>query len=70
LRPRVAVAAFAAGGMAALDAIDAAGFDVIARRCRPRPARLAARLALVLLAPVRVGRQPGRPETVGAGAMP
>ena len=51
LRPRVAVAAFAAGGMAALDAIGAAGFDVLAHRCRPSAGRLAARLALVLLAP-------------------
>ncbi len=50
-RARIAVAAFSAGGMAALDAIDAAGFDVLATRCRPRPVRLAARLALVLLWP-------------------
>ncbi|HVC15511.1 MAG TPA: squalene synthase HpnC [Acidimicrobiales bacterium] len=52
LRPRIAVAGFAAGGMAALDAIEAADFDVLAHRCRPRPQRLAARLALVLLAPL------------------
>lgn len=49
-RPRVAVAAFAAGGMAALDEIEASGFDVLGRRCRPRPQRFAARLVLVLLA--------------------
>ncbi len=54
-RQRVAVAAFAAGGMAALDAIEAVGFDVLAYRCRPRPGRFAARLALVLLAPVGLG---------------
>ena len=52
LRPRIAVAAFAAGGMAALDAVDAAGFDVLGVACRPRPQRFAARLALVLLTPV------------------
>ncbi len=55
LRQRLAVAAFAAGGMAALDAIEAAGFDVLGHRCRPRPGRFAARLALVLLAPIGLG---------------
>jgi squalene synthase HpnC len=48
VRPKVAVAAFAAGGMAALDAVEAAGFDVLALRCGPRRARFAARLTLVL----------------------
>ena len=50
LRPRfrLAVAAFSAGGMAALDAIERASFDVVTHRCRPRPHRLAARwLSLV-----------------------
>lgn len=50
-RPRVAVAAFAAGGMAAIDAIERADFDVLARTCKPAPARLCARLVLLLLAP-------------------
>jgi squalene synthase HpnC len=72
LRPRLAVAAFAAGGMAALDAIGAADFDVISHRCRPDARRFAARLALVLLAPL--GRDPGgharvaRNGTTRAGA--
>ena len=64
VRARLAVAAFAAGGMAALDAIEAADFDVLGQRCRPRPRprRLAARLALVLLAPL------GLPADRAAGA--
>jgi squalene synthase HpnC len=48
-RHRIAVAAFAAGGMAALDDIAGAGHDVLANRCRPRPGRLVARLLLLLL---------------------
>lgn len=61
-RARVAVAAFAAGGMAAADAIERAHFDVLAVDCRPRPRRLVARLALVVLA----GRGAGRaPRSVG-----
>ncbi len=44
LQPRIAVCGFAAGGMAALDAIEAARFEVLAVRCRPRPLRLGARL--------------------------
>ena len=43
LRPRLAVAAFSAGGEAALDSIERASCDVVAHRCRPRPHRLAAR---------------------------
>lgn len=50
-RERVAVAAFAAGGLAALDAVEAAHADVLATRCRPRPARLLARLVLLLATP-------------------
>ncbi len=68
-RPRVAVAAFAAGGMAALDAIEATGFDVLAHRSRPRPGRLAARLALVLLAPLGAQASAGA-ETLRLGAVP
>lgn len=69
-RARTAVAAFAAGGMAALDAIEAADFDVLATRCRPRRARLVARLALVLL--LTAGRRPGRarPPAAPAGDAP
>jgi squalene synthase HpnC len=40
-RPRLAVAAFSAGGEAALDSIEKSSFDVVAHRCRPRPRRLA-----------------------------
>jgi squalene synthase HpnC len=36
-RPRVALAGFVGGGLAALDAIEAAGYDVLA--CSPRPGR-------------------------------
>jgi squalene synthase HpnC len=50
LRPRLAVAAFSAGGQAALDAIERARFDVIAHRCRPRAGRLARRWATAALA--------------------
>ena len=44
LQPRIAVCGFAAGGLAALDAIERAGYEVLAQRCRPRPLRLALHL--------------------------
>jgi squalene synthase HpnC len=47
-RVRVAVAGFAAGGHAVLDAIEHAGGDVLSRRCRPRPDRTVARLVRIL----------------------
>ncbi len=50
LRPRFAVAGFAAGGLAALDAIDRAGGDVLAVACRPQPTRFAVRLVATLAA--------------------
>jgi len=43
-RPRLAVAGFAAGGLAALDAIGRAGNDVLSARCRPGKLGLARRL--------------------------
>jgi hypothetical protein len=46
--PRIAVAAFAAGGRAALDAIEHAGCDVLATACRPSRTRTAWQLARVL----------------------
>lgn len=50
VRARLAVAGFAAGGAAALDAIERSSFDVVDRRCRPRPVRFAVRwLQTVLL---------------------
>ncbi len=48
LRARLAVAAFAAGGAAALDSIERVSFDVVAHRCRPRPTRLFMRWLSVL----------------------
>lgn len=66
-RQRVAVAAFAAGGLAALDAVDAAHYDVLAERCRPRPGRLVARLALLLATP---GSTPGRTPGATTGTTP
>jgi squalene synthase HpnC len=50
LQPRLAVCGFAAGGLAALDAIERAGYEVLAEQCRPRPARLGARFVGTLLA--------------------
>jgi squalene synthase HpnC len=41
-RARLAVAGFVAGGLAALDAIERAGYDVLSRSPRPRPGRVAA----------------------------
>jgi squalene synthase HpnC len=48
LRARVAVSGFGAGGMAALDAVRKAGYDVLATPCRPRPVRVALRLLSTL----------------------
>ncbi len=50
LRARLAVAAFSAGGAAALDAIERASYDVVAHRCRPRPSRLLLRWVSLLAA--------------------
>lgn len=55
----VAVAGFAAGGLAALDAIGAADFDVLALECRPSKGRTV-QLALGLL--VRLDPFPSRAE--------
>jgi phytoene/squalene synthetase len=52
-RPKLAVAAFAAGGRAALDAIERARYDVLAGP--PRAGR--ARRALALAATLRAGRR-------------
>ncbi|MGH9044049.1 MAG: squalene synthase HpnC [Acidimicrobiales bacterium] len=43
LRARVAVAAFGAGGESALDAVEAASFDVISKRCKSSSRRFAYR---------------------------
>ncbi len=50
LRGRLAVAGFAGGGHAALDAIELADHDVLRIACRPRRRRLARRMLEVLLA--------------------
>jgi phytoene/squalene synthetase len=44
-----AVALFSRGGLAALDALDAAGWDIFSGRPRPSRARLAREAALVLV---------------------
>jgi len=49
-QPRIAVCGFAAGGLAALDAMEGAGYEVLARRCRPRPLRVALHLGRAGLA--------------------
>jgi squalene synthase HpnC len=51
LRSRLAVAAFRAGGEAALDSIEKASFDVVAQRCRPRAPRLARHWIATLVSP-------------------
>jgi squalene synthase HpnC len=52
-RPRAAVAGFTAGGLAALDAIDRAGGDVLSGHRRPSTGRLLRRAASTLLAAKR-----------------
>lgn len=48
-QPRTAVAGFAGGGMAALDAIRKARYDVLGHQCRPLPARIGVHVATTLL---------------------
>ena len=54
-RARLAVAAFGAGGGAALDSIERASFDVVAVRCRPTLRRFASRWLATALLPSRRG---------------
>jgi squalene synthase HpnC len=56
--PKLAVAGFWAGGRAALDAVAAADFDVLAGPARPRPARLATLALSALRASRRAGEGP------------
>jgi phytoene synthase len=68
--PRLAVAGYVAGGLAAADAIEAAGYDVLARPVRPSRARTARHAATVVGRPwrtVEVRRSAG-PPPVGAAA--
>jgi phytoene synthase len=51
--PRLAVAGYVAGGLAAADAIEAAGYDVLARPVRPGRARTARHAATVVGRPWR-----------------
>jgi squalene synthase HpnC len=46
-----AVAGFAGGGLAALDAIQGAGYDVLGTRCRPRTHRLGAHMLALRFGP-------------------
>jgi squalene synthase HpnC len=52
-RPRLAVEGFAAGGLAVIDALEAADFDVLATHCRPTKRSLVAHVASALLSPQR-----------------
>ena len=49
-RTRLLIAGYAAGGGAALDAIEANGFDVMARACPPSKTRTVTRTVRLLLA--------------------
>jgi squalene synthase HpnC len=49
-RPRIAVEGFVAGGLAVVDALKAADFDVLATHCRPTKRSLATHVASALLA--------------------
>jgi len=61
LRPKLAVAGFVAGGIAALDAIEQNGFDVLSRPCRPRPLRFGLRLVALLTSSTLANPRPPRP---------
>jgi squalene synthase HpnC len=66
-RPKLAVAAFAAGGEAALEAIERAGYDVLAGAPRAGPARRAAALVATLRNSWGAGRRARGDRTWGAG---
>ncbi len=55
-RPRFAVEGFVAGGLAVIDALEEADYDVLATHCRPSKRSLAAHLARALFAPPRRSR--------------
>lgn len=52
-RPRVAVEGFVAGGLAVVDALNKADFDVLSTHCRPTKGSLATHLAKALLTKYR-----------------
>jgi phytoene synthase len=68
--PRLAIAGYVAGGLAAADAIEAAGYDVLARPVRPSRARTARHAATVVGRPWRTVevRCSARATPVGAAA--
>jgi 15-cis-phytoene synthase len=59
---RLAVAGYVAGGLAAADAIEAAGYDVLARSVRPRRARTLRHGLQVLASPPARPRRERRPK--------
>jgi squalene synthase HpnC len=64
-RPRWAIAGFWAGGMAALDAIEAQRFDPLLGSPRPRPGRVALRLAQALSTPANAPTPEPEPAARG-----
>jgi phytoene synthase len=60
--PRLAVAGYVAGGLAAADAIEAAGYDVLAGSVRPRRASTLRHGLKVLASPAARPRREGRPK--------
>jgi squalene synthase HpnC len=54
-RPRAAIAGFVGGGLAALDAIARADYDVLAHRCRPRKVDVARRALVGYMSACRGG---------------
>jgi len=59
---RLAVAGYVAGGLAAADAIEAAGYDVLAGSVRPRRVRTLRHGLRVLASPAARPRREGRPK--------
>jgi len=59
LRARLAVAGFTGGGLAALDSIRKAAYDVLGTQCRPRPARFAQRFTATVAHSLRATPVPG-----------
>jgi 15-cis-phytoene synthase len=59
---RLAVAGYVAGGLAAADAIEAAGYDVLAGSVRPRRARMLRHGLRVVASPAARHRREGRPK--------
>jgi squalene synthase HpnC len=60
-RTRMAVAGFTAGGLAALDAVVAANYDVLGSTCRPNRRLFAGRLASVVGGPREAAARTRRP---------